>query len=177
MRQLLLLATKHPILMIGILFLAIFIMRIDWKKHYQAHNNALKAHSCNAVLIPLNRRIPQTWKANCKENDLEVTTTLDDQTIDSVLKKVNLNGQTERELVVKKIHYKELANSLVHISRQSPNYTLERTGYVTVYLATRHLKLAAYTHGKYLFKLASLTDPQMISEHLKATVQIKESSP
>ncbi len=174
MRHVYLWMMNRPILMVGILFMVIFLSNINYKKQFKERQNALEAHSCPAVLIQLNRHIPQSWKTQCDRNDMTVTITLDEKVLEKVLLKHKESKQLSE--AIHAVHYRELANSLTHIAKHSPNYTLERTGNIKVLLETSKLKIGAYTHGQYLFKLPSLTDPTMIAEHLKATVQIKELS-
>ena len=95
---------------------------------------------------------------------MTVTITLDEKVLEKVLLKHKESKQLSEAIHV--VHYRELANSLTHIAKHSPNYTLERTGNIKVLLETSKLKIGAYTHGQYLFKLPSLTDPTMIAEHL-----------
>ncbi|HAZ12021.1 MAG TPA: hypothetical protein DCY86_04470 [Bdellovibrionales bacterium] len=163
---------QRPILMIGILFMAIFLSTVNFQKHVKARNTALEAHSCPAALVQLNRHIPQSWKTECEGNDMSITITLDEK----VLEKILAQNKDPKKLseAIHAAHYRQLANSLTHIAKNCPNYTLERTSNIKVILETSKLKIGAYTHGQYLFKLPSLTDPTMIAEHLKATVQIKE---
>ncbi len=163
---------ERPILMIGILFMAIFLSSINLPKQVKEHRQALEGHSCPAELIQLNRHIPQSWKTECDVNDLTVTITLDEKVLEKLLAQKKDPKKLKENIYA--LHYRELANSLIHIAKNSPNATLEKTGNIKVILETSKLKIAAYTHGQYLFKLPSLTDPTMIAEHLKATVQIKE---
>ncbi|MBI2522251.1 MAG: hypothetical protein HYV97_17660 [Bdellovibrio sp.] len=174
MRQVYLWMMNRPILMVGVLFMAIFLYNINLKKEFKDRQTILEAHSCPAALIQLNRHIPQSWKTQCDKNDMTVIITLDEKVLEKILKQ-NHDPKKLNELI-HAVHYRELANSLSHIAKNSPNYTLERIGNIKVLLETSKLKIGAYTHGQYLFKLPSLTDPTMIAEHLKATVQIKELS-
>ena len=72
--------------------------------------------------------------------------------------------------------YRELANSLQFIATNALNESLERTLIVRVHLIHPMLEINAITEGKDLARLATIRRPEFIAQHLKATVQIQQSS-
>ena len=72
--------------------------------------------------------------------------------------------------------YRELANSLQFIASNALNESLERTLIVRVHLIHPMLEINAITEGKDLARLATIRRPEFIAQHLKATVQVQQSS-
>lgn len=154
---------KNPILMVGILFMAIFLLSLKNKGFFSDRNDKLKATSCSAALIMLNKRIPQTWHTKCTDNNLVVI--IDTNHLAS--KQPNLKR-------LRPIFYRELANNLIFISKNSANDSLERVFMVSMKMFSDKLTLNAVTEGRYLARLGSLKSPKFIAEHLRSTVQTQE---
>ena len=154
-------AMKKPVLMIGILFMAIFLMDLDRRGLLSKRKELLKATSCRAVLVKLDRRIPKTWKTKCQDNNMEVDIPL------SLPEKVPPDK-------VKSFYYRELANYLVSIAIHSPSDNLEKTELIHVKVESDGLIIHAYTKGGDLVKLATMANTQFISKHLQRTVKIVE---
>jgi hypothetical protein len=153
---------KNPLLMIGILFMAIFLMNLSGNNIF-SRQSKIKATSCNATLVMLNKRIPATWKTVCNDNNLEIT--------------INSSSLVEKLSDINKIRplfYRELANNLIFISKNSPIDSLERVFMVTLKMDSSKFKLSSVTEGKYLIRLRTLKSPKFIAEHLKSTVQTQE---
>lgn len=70
--------------------------------------------------------------------------------------------------------YRELANNLQFIARNSLNESLERTLIIRVHVIHSQMEINAITEGKDLAKLATLKRPEFIAEHLRATVQVQD---
>jgi len=153
---------KNPVLIIGILLMSIFLMNLFNGKYYSDYRETLKATSCRAVTVKLNRRIPGTWTTSCKENVLTVS-------IPFIPNQKNIKIPQ-----LKKAMYRELANSMVAIVKSSPLDNLQRTYNVVIHLVHDHLEINALTTGQQIVKLKTITHPKMISEHLKGTVQVQE---
>lgn len=155
---------KNPILMIGILMMFIFLYNLN-EKHGFLGNRAelLKARSCTALLVKLKRRVAANWQVKCEKNSLAVT-------IDYSFDEKNLAPKGS----MKQLLYREVANNLVHIAKNSPSDNLERTDYIRVRLIHTSMTINALTLGRHLVKFQTLTAPRMIAEHLKTTVQVQE---
>lgn len=157
---------KNPFFMIGILMMFIFLWDINQKDGFFAERKeVLQAHSCHAVLVNLKRRVPATWSLSCRGNNMEVT----------IIKDIKKESLT-KEATLQEVLYREMANDLMFLSRTSPSDNLERTHFITVKFEHPDLKITALTEGRYLARLSTLTEPRMIAEHLRATVQVQESS-
>ncbi len=153
---------KNPILMIGILFMAIFLMNLNGVKFF-SRGEKLQATSCTATLVMLNKRIPQTWHTKCNKNNLEIS--------------IDANYLTQKSKDIKKIRplfYRELANNLIFVAKNSPSDSLSRVFMLTMKLDSTIMQLSALTEGKFITRLATLKSPKFIAEHLKATVQTQE---
>lgn len=155
---------KNPILMVGILMMAIFLWNLSSKYGWMTNRNEiLKARSCNAVLVKLERRIAANWSAQCEKNSLAVE-------IDFVFDTSKLKNPND----FKRIIYRELANNLVFVSKNSPADNLERTDYVRIRLKHKDLTVNALASGKHVAKFQTLTNPKIIAQHLQATVTVQE---
>ncbi len=154
---------KNPILMIGILMVTILLLTLNKKGMFFNRTELLKATSCNSVLVMLNKRTPETWTNKCRENNLEVN-------IESTLKPKQLKDPNTMKAVL----YRELANNLIFISKNSLNESLERVLFVSVKINSQKMEINALTEGKYIAKLATMKNSKFISDHLKKTVKVKE---
>jgi hypothetical protein len=156
---------KNPIFMIGLLFMFIFLNmagpKLGW---WQSRSDKLRPTSCKAVIVKLERRIPANWRAGCEG--------VDRTNLFVEIKKEFSEDTTQEQL--RPLLYRELANDLISIAKNSPTDNLERTPYVRVKMINEKLILNALSEGHFVSKLSTLRDPKLISEHLKVTVQIQE---
>ena len=152
--------------MIGILMMFIFLWDMNRKHGWTAkRNEKLKARSCNAVLVKVNKRVAANWNVFCEKNSLAAE-------IDFIFDKAKLKDQKN----FKRVMYRELANNLVLLAKISPQDNLERTDYVRVKLIHKDLTINALSQGRHIAKFQTLTTPQMIAQHLQATVTVQEVS-
>lgn len=154
---------KNPILTIGILFMAIFLMN-NWGKLFKGYSEKLQPTSCKALMVKLERRIPPNWEANCEGNNLAVEYEV----------KLPTTFKKDVKNPIRQFIYRDMANSLSIIAKNSPEDNLERTDIVRIRMQTDIMTINAVTEGKMLAKLYHLTDPNLIAKHLKATVQVQE---
>ncbi len=143
-----------------------FIFLYNLNKKYgflDRRGELLQAKSCTALLVKLSRRIPDNWDAKCEKNSLAII-------IDFKLNPKKLKNKVS----IKEVLYREMANNLIHIAKNSPSDNLERTDYVRIKLKHELLTINALTQGKGLVKFQTLTSPRMIAEHLKTTVRVQE---
>ena len=115
-------------------------------------------------MVKLERRVPKDWSAKCEGNNLAVEYKL----------KIPDNFKNDVSNPIRKFIYRDLANSLTLVAKNSPQDNLERTDIVRLRLKTDIMTVNAVTDGKMLSKLYHLTDSQLIAKHLKATVQVQE---
>ncbi|MDC1175650.1 hypothetical protein OAT67_09640 [Bacteriovoracaceae bacterium] len=156
---------KNPILGVGILLMAIFLMGLYKDGKIFKRENLIPT-SCKATIVKLERRIPANWSTGCEGNNLWVHVQY--VSAENSAKKVDSKN-------LKKLLYREIANYLILIAKNSPSDNLERTEYVRLRLIHPELTINALTQGKFLVKLATLKDQKLISEHLKVTVQVQET--
>jgi len=153
---------KNPVLIIGILFLAIFLMGLSKKGYLRNARKNLIPTSCRATLVKLNRRIPANWKTECEGNNLSINITY-------------VETKKFDDSKLRQYLYREVANNLIHIAKNSPDDNLERVDIVRLKYQHPKLIVNAVTEGKYLVKLATLKNKKLIAEHFKTTVQIQET--
>ncbi len=150
---------KNPILIIGILFFIIFLFNLQKKGYFSERSEKLKATSCRAALVKLNKVTPRNWESSCEKNSIKIEVTIQE------VKNIKL---------IKEVLYRELANSLSFIAKNSPSDNLERTDYIIVKIKYKNHIINSLTKGKQLVKLSSLKNIKLIKDHLKQTVQVQE---
>lgn len=110
----------------------------------------------------LEKRVPATWDIECDADNLTVVI----QTELKVAEAKNLKAAL----------YRELANHLIFISKNTLNESLERTLMVRVHMVHPVMEINALTEGQYIAKLAYMKKPEFIANHLKATVQVQDKT-
>ncbi len=153
---------KNPILAVGILMMAVFLMTLG-RKEGLFNRDALMPTSCKAVLVKLDRRIPANWSTQCDANNLAMTMNFAEP-----------KDKPISDAELRKTLFRTLANNMKSVALNSPDDNLERTDIVSIRLIHPRLTINAITEGKYIVKLATMNDPAMIAEHLKVTVQVQE---
>lgn len=119
--------------------------------------------ACIAGLVKLEKKVEKNWKTECVENNLKVNIFVEPPT-------------TFKDLNKKRAYFfRELANHLVFISKNTPEANLENIKSIHIVLASSDFTVEALTRGIYLVKLNTLKSPEAIKEHLKNTVQVKET--
>lgn len=147
----------------GVLLMIAFLLELNRRGMFSNRSALLKATSCRAVLQMLDKRVPATWSTSCEGNNIAIEI------------QKSLQGAQKMELVLlKRILYRELANHLTFISRNSPNETLERVKFIRIKLIHAKMDITALTQGQHVAQMATLGDPKFIAEHLKATVNVTE---
>lgn len=127
------------------------------------NRDRLKPTSCKAVLVKLDRRIPGGWTTSCDGENLNLAVS------HMAAKKEPTDLETVRKIV-----YRELANSLVLVAKNSPSDNLERTPWVSIRYVHPLLEVGALSEGKFVVKFATIKNKQMLMNHLQATVKVKE---
>ena len=109
----------------------------------------------------LNKRIPANWSTECSENTLKII--------------VEFVAPNDKPILnLKQVLYRELANDLTFVSKNSLSESLERVSFVEMKINHPKLTINALGEGKHVEKLRTLTDPKFILDHLKATIQVQE---
>lgn len=151
---------KNPILVIGIMLFGLFVHQVAKKEGWGIFSNRkLISTSCTAALVKIDKNIPSDWKTECEGNNLAVT-------IKEELSKDEKNLQM--------IMYRQLANHMAYIAKASQIDVLEKVTFVRFKITHPQLIINAVTEGKYIVKLATLEDPELIRSHLQSTVQVQE---
>jgi hypothetical protein len=119
--------------------------------------------ACIAGLVKLEKKVEKNWKLKCVENNLQVNIVIQTPT-------------TITDMTKKRAYFfSELANNLVFISKNTPEANLENMRSIHVVFSGNDFVVEALTRGSSLAKLKNLNSPESIKEHLKNTVQVKET--
>ena len=151
---------KNPILAIGIIMVSILLFELSRRGILPLMSDKIIATSCKSALVMLKKRAPDTWKLECKNNNMTVT----------VHSQLDAN-----KYPLPKTLYRQLANNLQFIAQNSLSESLERTLIIRVHVIHPQMQINAITEGKDLIRLAALKRPEFITQHLKATVQVQDN--
>ncbi len=161
-------------LVVGVLMMLIFVFQAGKKFNWwESRRQKLMPSSCKAVIVKLARRIPQNWSVNCEGktyNNLAVE-------INYPVEKEEIKEKSQNLQQIRALLYREMANDLIAVAKNSPEDNLERTDVIRLRMNHPKLVINAITEGKFLIKLKTLTDKKLIAEHLKVTVQVQEVTP
>lgn len=124
-------------------------------------NARLKPTSCRAALVKLEKHIPQNWKVSCADNNLNV-----------VINEMQVPADSPD---YRPAMYRQMANHLVSLAQLSQADILEKVFIIHMKVTHPKMDIDAISEGKYVSKLATLTKPEFIKDHLKQTVQVKET--
>lgn len=153
---------KNPMLSLGILMiLTVWLSSMGYLDVGIFSNQRNRPTSCRAALVRLERQIPQNWSVSCSDNNLNV-----------VINELKVPPET---VDVRQALYRQLANHLVTLPELSQVDILEKVFIIHVKLIHPKMEINAITEGRYLAKLATITRPEFIQDHLKQTVQVKET--
>jgi hypothetical protein len=153
---------KKPVLMIGIIMFLLFLYQVASKEKWGIFaNSKLIPTSCRGVLVGLERRIPENWKVFCEGNNLAVE-----------IKELSIPEDVEN---IRPLLYRQLANHMAFLARNSANDILEKVFFVRFHLVHDKMTIDAVTEGKFIVKLSTLENSEHIMTHLKSTVQVKET--
>ena len=151
---------KKPIFAIGCIMFGLFLYQVGTKENWFGKRR-FETTSCTGVVAKLEKNIPGNWKIFCEGNNLAV--------------EINENSIPENDPNYKSLLYRQLANHMAYVARNSTLDILEKVMFVRLRLHHPKLQIDAVTEGQYIVKLATLEKPEHIMAHLKATVQVKET--
>jgi hypothetical protein len=153
---------KNPILAIGVLLFAVFIMQLGSKgKLTFLRNEKLIPTSCKAAIVKIQRKTPGNWNVFCEQNNMAVE-----------IQEVNVPADAQQ---LQTLMYRQLANHMSYLARVSEPDILEKVYIIRIRLTHPAIEINAVTEGKYIVKLINLESPDHIMAHLKSTVQVKET--
>lgn len=153
---------KKPVLVMGIFMMGLFIY--DYKSNKLGkksifHRDAFATWACKPVVAKLEKLTPANWSYTCNQDNLKIMFDLNK----------DINKANEKTLI-----YREMANTLIFISKNSPDENLERVPVVYLSLSGTHFKVNAITSGKEILKLKNMKTTSFIQQHLQSTVKVKE---
>lgn len=151
---------KNPVLVIGIILFGLFIHQVATKEKWGIfQNDRYTPTSCRAAIVKIDKHIPANWKTECEGNNLAIfikeNTPVDDQNLQPMM-------------------YRQLANHMSYVAKISLIDVLEKVDWVRFKIIHKKMIINAVTEGKYIVKLATLEDPELIRSHLQSTVQVQE---
>lgn len=112
----------------------------------------------------MSKRLPKEAKAQCNDNHLKVDWTI------AIGELIRID-KPEKILAA---NYRELANNLTFIAKNSPQELLNSIATVTLTQEGEDYTLTAISEGKNLSLLKDLKAPELIAEHLRNTVKVQE---
>lgn len=152
---------EKPVLAIGIIMMGLFLYQVSRDQKWGIfYNEKLMATSCKAVVVKLEKNIPENWKLFCEGNNLAV--------------EINEIAIPKAATNLKTLMYRQLANHMSFVARKTYPDILEKVFFVRFRLIHPRMTINAVTEGKFIVKLATLETPEHIMTHLKSTVQVKE---
>lgn len=152
---------EKPILAIGLIMFGLFLYQVGTDQKWSIFSNdKLIPTSCKGVLVKLEKGIPENWKAFCEGNNMAIE--INEVTIPP-------GASNLRTLM-----YRQLANHMSFVARNSHSDILEKVFFVRFKLTHPKMIINAVTEGKFIVKLKTLDTPDHIMAHLKSTVQVKE---
>ncbi len=151
---------KYPIFAVVAI---IFYIYLNSKNELSRRRQLFQGTACIAGLVKLEKQVEKNWKLECIENNLKVNISIQDPPI--------LKDITKKRAYF----FRELANQLVFISKNTPEANLENVKSIHVIFSSETFMVEALSKGDSLSKLRYLTGPESIKEHLKNTVKIKET--
>lgn len=153
---------KKPILGLGILMCVVVLLNAKNRDPWGIlSNDRLKPTPCKAVLVRLEKKVPENWRVSCEENDLSV--------------EVVAMTKFPPKKFDKALLYRELANNLFLLANTSTQDILAKIRWVKMTQYQESLDIFAIGSGEHISKLASLNSKKFIMDHLKSTIRIKES--
>jgi hypothetical protein len=153
---------KNPILAIGILLFAIFIMQLGSQgKLKSLRNEKLIPTSCKAAIVKIQRTTPGNWNVFCESNNMAV--------------EIEENMIPPDAQNIKSLMYRQLANHMSYLARASEPDILEKVHLIRLKMVHSQMEINAVTEGKFIVKLVNLESPDHIMAHLKSTVQVQET--
>ena len=159
---------KKPVLAIGILFVIILMFQLKNSGYFEKRSTMYTASSCKAITIKLNRVMPKDWKTECSGHFADKTDTLSIK-VPSEIKDGTPSDQ------IRVLTYREMANHLSFISKNSPLDNLEKLSWVKLSIIHSSGQADGVTQGNLLAKMSSIKTPQGLIDHLKASVQVKDN--
>lgn len=152
---------KYPVLIVGIIFFAIFVTSPKTKDFWRKINRRNIPSTCDAVKDRVEKKAPSTWSFDCPTTQFLI--------ID-----IQHNPADRNYLKLRQEMYKELANSYVKLGNLSNKETLNYLPKIHMKLIHPSLSINSQTDGQAVVELTKKKSQQDIATHLKLTVTIKE---
>ena len=158
---------KKPILSIGILFFIIFLFQLQKSGYFEKRRKVFSAASCTAVVVKLKKIVTNKWSLECTGHFAERTDTLE--------AKVKVTPPSTDELPTKNFAYREMANNLAFISKNSPIDNLERLSWVKISIILPKGQADGVIKGISLSKMRTLKTQEGLIGHLQNSVTVKDN--
>ena len=156
------LLTKYPVLVVGLLILYIAVTDMNRRGIFTSSNEKLNPSSCRSALVMLEKRAPDNWKLSCDKNSMTAV-------IPSLVDPKTYEGKRRTEA-----YYRDLANQIYFISKNSLNESLERTDFIIIHYKGIDRQINALTKGEDIAKFAQFETIDFILDHFQRTVEVQE---
>tara|TARA_B100000886_G_C20148384_1_gene376970 strand:- start:44 stop:544 length:501 start_codon:yes stop_codon:yes gene_type:complete len=159
---------RKPILSIGILFFIIFLFQLQKSGYFEKRRKVFSAASCTAVVVKLKKIVKSNWSLECKGHFAERTDTLE----------VTINQEipiTNKKITPKAFVYREMANHLSFIAKNSPIDNLERLSWLKISIVLSSGQADGVISGELLSKMSTLKTQEGLMGHLKNSVNVKDN--
>jgi hypothetical protein len=151
----------RPILALAALsFILVFMYAQGW---HILSNPKLKPTSCRAALVKLQRLSPGNWQLACEDNNLRLE--IREHQVPAALEVA----------AARPLLYRQLANYLTQLAKMSEPDHLGRITIIHLKIIHPKMEINSITEGKDIIKLLTLRTQEFILDHLKHTVQVKET--
>ena len=154
-------AFKYPVLIIGIILFTLYIMDPKTSKYWKKQSRRFIPSTCDALMDRSEKKGPENWSWECPGTQLLII-------------KVEYNDAGEKFPEIRKNLYKQLANSLVKLAQITNPETMPNLLNLKMIIENPRLKILAKTDGAAVEALLRMNTPDLVAEHLKLTVKVKE---
>ena len=158
---------KNPILSIGILFFIIFLFQLNKSGYFEKRRKVYSAASCTAVVVKLKKVVDNNWSLECNGHFADRTDTLEVM--------IKLQSSPEMKLTQKAFAYREMANYLSFVAKNSPSDNLERLSWVKISILTFEGQADGVVSGISLSKMRTLKTQEGLMGHLQNSVSVKDN--
>jgi len=154
-------AMRYPVLIVGVVMFLIFINDEKTKIWWNEISLRYIPSTCITLKDRIEPKAPKHWLLKCS--------TTEDMILNVKFKKVPSEIKNTRAL-----YFRALANELKTFALFANPETLKHLRSLKLILKGKALSILAQTDGEALVRLAEIKDKEMMANHLKLTVKVKE---
>lgn len=152
---------KYPVLIVGVVMFLIFLNDHKTKIWWNEISLRYIPSTCISLKDRISPKAPSHWTLKCS--------TTEDMILEVKFEKVANEDNNTRAL-----YYRALANELKTFSLFANPETLTHLRSLKMILKGDRLSVIAQTDGEALVRLSQINDKDLLAQHLKLTVKVKE---